>query len=147
MHFRPKKSLLVLILRSPRFSEATKKIEANKKRWFCVILGFGAQKRVKCSFLTNVFNLTFNQHKMTFHLSYCKSLYDNFFPLYIVCTNLPNAVARWGLLGIYYQKEIAKKKIAHSPRFFAKGRIRTNLLFCGLKILNTSWNRAQYIVV
>ena len=78
-----KKSLLVLILRSPRFSEATKKNRGElKKGDFVSFQALGPKKRVKCSFLTNVFNLTFNQHKMTFHLSYCTSLYDNFFPLH-----------------------------------------------------------------
>ena len=35
----------------------------------------GHQNRVKYSFLTNVFFITFSQYQKTFHLSYCASLY------------------------------------------------------------------------
>jgi len=111
-----------------------KKIKANKKK---DILGhfwaLGAKKRVKCSFLTNVFYFTLNQHKRTFHLSYCMSLYDNFFFNYIVCPNLPNAVGRWGLRSYILAKKIAKK-IARLPRFFPKEINITNRLFLDLYI-------------
>ena len=126
-----KKRLLVLVIRSPRFLEATqKKSRRIKKGDFGSFLGFWGPKRVKCSFLTNVFYFTLNQHKKTFHLSYCMSLYDNFFFYYIVCPNLPNAVGRWGLRPYILTKKIAKKiKIARSPRFFHKVITRTNRLY------------------
>ena len=37
------------------------------------ILPFGTQNRVKYTFLTNEFFITFNQYSNTFHLSYCTS--------------------------------------------------------------------------
>ena len=70
----------------------------SKKGDFGSFWALGAQKRVKCLFFTNVFDLTFNQHKIPLIWAIAQVSTIIFFSLYR--PKLPNAVSRWDLLGL-----------------------------------------------